>query len=98
MPRLTALRLVASLILALWSLSAAAQQHDLLQAEDAFRFSVERATDDTIELRWRIEDGYYLYRDHIEAKGGATGETVDLHTDPGIVEDDANFGPSEVYY
>ena len=98
MPRLTALRLVASLILALWSLSAAAQQDDLLQAEDAFRFSVERAVDNTIEFHWQIEDGYYLYRDHIEAKGIPTGETVELHTDPGTVEDDANFGQSEVYY
>ena len=98
MPLLTALRLVATLFLALWSFSAAAQPQDLLQAEEAFRFSVERVTDNTIEFRWQIEDGYYLYRDHIEAKGTATGETVDLHTDPGVVEDDANFGPSEVYY
>lgn len=97
MPFLTALRLVASLLLALWSFPATAQQGDLLQAEDAFRFSVERAADNAIELRWQIADGYYLYRDHIEAKGAA-GETVELHTGPGTVEDDANFGPSEVYY
>ncbi|MFC5386518.1 protein-disulfide reductase DsbD [Aquamicrobium segne] len=97
MPFLTALRLVASLLLALWSFPATAQQGDLLQAEDAFRFSVERAADNAIELRWQIADGYYLYRDHIEAKGAA-GEAVELHTGPGTIEDDANFGPSEVYY
>ena len=98
MPRFTALRLAASLILALWSLSAAAQQDDLLQAEEAFRFSAQRAADNTIELRWQIEDGYYLYRDHIEARNFATGEAVEFHTGPGTVEDDANFGQSEVYY
>ncbi|MDN5925752.1 MAG: protein-disulfide reductase DsbD [Hyphomicrobiales bacterium] len=97
MPLLTALRLVISLLLAFWSVPAAAQQDDLLQAEEAFRFSVSRAVDNTIKLHWQIEDGYYLYRDHIEAKGAA-GESVGLHTDPGTVEDDANFGPSEVYY
>ena len=94
---LNALRLVASLILALWPMAAAGQQDDLLPAEEAFRFSVARAADNGIELNWRIEDGYYLYRDHIEARG-VSGEAVDLHTEPGTVEDDANFGPSEVYY
>ena len=95
---LNALRLAASLVLALWPLAAAAQQDDLLPAEEAFRFSVERAADDTIELLWQIEDGYYLYRDHLEARDFATGEAVALHTEPGTVEDDANFGQSEVYY
>lgn len=99
MPRQIFLRLITSLFVALWSLSAAAQQQDLLQAEEAFRLTVERETNDTIEMRWQIEDGYYLYRDHLEAKNPATGEKVALHTDPGIVEaEDANFGPSEVYY
>jgi len=99
MPRQFYLRLITSLFVALWSLSAAAQQQDLLQAEEAFRLAVERGNNETIEMRWQIEDGYYLYRDHLEAKNPATGETVTLHTDPGIVEaEDANFGPSEVYY
>lgn len=97
MPGLTVLRLVLSLILAFWTGVAGAQQNDLLQAEEAFRFSVSRAADKTIELRWQIEDDYYLYRDHIEVRDSA-GEAVTFYTDPGIVEDDANFGLSEVYY
>ena len=85
MPRQIFLRLITSLFVALWSLSAAAQQQDLLQAEEAFRLTVERETNDTIEMRWQIEDGYYLYRDHLEAKNPATGEKVAITTEPGIV-------------
>lgn len=93
------LRLLAGLFFVFLSLPAAAQQEDLLQAEEAFRFSVERNADQQIQLRWEIEEGYYLYRDHLEAKDAATGEPIPLSTGPGVVEtEDANFGPSEVYY
>lgn len=99
MPRMTIIRLLAILLVAFWTIPASAQQDDLLQAEDAFRFSVERDANEEIVLRWEIADGYYLYRDHLEAKDASTGEEVTLQTDPGIVETaDANFGPSEVYY
>src|SRR5690606_23622710 len=56
-----------------WSVSASAQQNDLLRAEDAFRFSVERDAGGRIVLRWDIADGYYLYREHLAAKNAATG-------------------------
>jgi thiol:disulfide interchange protein DsbD len=96
---MTVLRLLAILVPALLALPAAAQQEDLLQAEEAFRFSLKRSVDQQIELQWEIEEGYYLYRDHLEAKDVATGEAVSLQAEPGVVEtDDANFGPSEVYY
>lgn len=99
MSLLTVLRLVAGAFLVLWPLCAAAQQQDLLPAQDAFRFSAGHGAAGATELRWQIEEGYYLYRDHMEARNPATGEAVDLHTGPGVVEaGDANFGPSEVYY
>ena len=72
------LRLLAGLFFVFLSLPAAAQQEDLLQAEEAFRFSVERNADQQIQLRWEIEEGYYLYRDHLEAKDAATGEPIPL--------------------
>ncbi|MGI6855897.1 protein-disulfide reductase DsbD [Mesorhizobium sp. 1B3] len=99
MLRMTMFRLLAILFFAFWSVPASAQQDDLLQAEDAFRFSVERDANEQIVLRWQIADGYYLYRDHLKAKDASTNEEVTLHTEPGVVEAaDANFGPSEVYY
>lgn len=99
MSPVTALRLVASLFVVFWSIAAWAQQSDLLQPEEAFRLSVERNQDEEITLRWDIADGYYLYRDHLEAKNAGTGESLTLQSDSGVVQsDDANFGPSEVYY
>lgn len=96
---MTAYRLLASLLLFLWPLSVSAQQGDLLHAEEAFRLAVERGQGEETGLRWVIADGYYLYRDHIEAKDAATGDKAALITEPGMMETaDPNFGPSEVYY
>lgn len=99
MPCTNGLRLLAILFFTFWTLSAGAQQGDLLQAEDAFRFSVERGEDRQIRLHWEIEEGYYLYRDQLQASDAASGEAVALQTEPGVVEtEDVNFGRSEVYY
>ncbi|HRP77486.1 MAG TPA: protein-disulfide reductase DsbD [Aquamicrobium sp.] len=96
---MTMFRLLASLLFLLWSLSASAQQADLLQPEEAFRFTVERSQGQDMVLRWKIADGYYLYRDYLLARDAHAGDELALRSEPGIVEaDDANFGPSEVYY
>lgn len=68
-----------------------------LPANDAFRLQVSGAPDGTVQLDWNIADGYYLYRDHIKARG-ATGEEVKVETPTGTQQDDPNFGPMEVYY
>lgn len=99
MPLVIAFRLFASLLFILLPAAASAQQADVLKAEDAFRFSVERGQGEEIVLRWKIADGYYLYRDHIQARDTATGLDISLQTPPAVVEsNDANFGASEVYY
>ena len=91
--------LAAFIALAASSFPAAAQQGNLLQAEDAFRLSVKRGEDGAVGLHWTIADGYYLYRDHLKARDASTGSEVTLQTNPGTVEpDDPNFGSSEVYY
>lgn len=93
------LRLILGLVLIVWTSVAVAQQSDLLKAEDAFRFSVERGQGGQITLRWDIADGYYLYREHLAATDAETGTNVSLQTGAGVVEEgDANFGPTEVYY
>ena len=45
------------------ALSAAAADPKLLPPEEAFRFSARALDERTIEARFAIADGYYLYRD-----------------------------------
>lgn len=68
-----------------------------LPVDQAFRLSVLKDTDGRLVLNWRIADGYYLYRDHIEAKDGQ-GNALAVETQPGQPKDDPNFGRLEVYY
>lgn len=68
-----------------------------LPANEAFRLHVSGAPDGTVQLDWTVADGYYLYRDHIKAKG-ADGKEVKVDTPSGTQHDDPNFGPMEVYY
>ncbi|OYR10856.1 protein-disulfide reductase DsbD [Brucella grignonensis] len=68
-----------------------------LPVDDAFGLSVAKDGDNRLLLNWQISDGYYLYRDHIEAKD-AKGEALVVDTQPGIAKDDPNFGRLEVYY
>ncbi|MCR4299118.1 MAG: protein-disulfide reductase DsbD [Gallionella sp.] len=79
------------------TISAAADEQ-LLDPEQAYRLEV-RAIDKTVlEARWRIADGYYLYRSKF---GFATkpdavkaGEPV---YPPGKIKDDEFFGKVEIY-
>ncbi|WP_313027155.1 protein-disulfide reductase DsbD [Brucella sp.] len=68
-----------------------------LPVDDAFRLNVAKDGDNRLLLNWQISDGYYLYRDHIEAKD-AKGAALTVDTQPGIAKDDPNFGRLEVYY
>ncbi|OFZ66812.1 MAG: thiol:disulfide interchange protein [Betaproteobacteria bacterium RBG_16_56_24] len=79
------------------AISAAADEQ-LLDPEQAYRLEV-RAIDKTVlEARWRIAEGYYLYRSKIgfAIKPGAlkTGEPV---FPPGKIKDDEFFGKVETY-
>jgi thiol:disulfide interchange protein DsbD len=91
-PALCALLLLAGL------LPAAAQQPVLLQADEAFRLKALPAPEGGAIFEWEIADGYYLYRDHMEAKAANDDTPVALETSDGTREDDPNFGVSEVYY
>lgn len=92
-------RLLVGLLFIVLPIAASAQPADILKAEDAFRFSVERGHGEEIVLHWAIAEGYYLYRDHIQARDASTGQSLPSQTEPGVVEsNDSNFGPSEVYY
>ena len=52
---------------AVWTLALAGQavaaDPKLLPPEEAFRFSARALDDKTLEARFAVTDGYYLYRD-----------------------------------
>jgi len=89
---------LSALLFLVGILPAAAQQSDLLQADEAFRLTAAPARQGGVTFEWKIADGYYLYRDHIEAKNADGEAPVALETAEGTREDDPNFGVSEVYY
>jgi len=69
-----------------------------LPPEQAFRFSARALDDRTIEARFAVEDGYYLYRDKlkfaVEPDGIAT-PAPDLPA--GKIKEDQFFGRVETY-
>jgi thiol:disulfide interchange protein DsbD len=67
----------------------------LLPNERAFAFSARGSTERTVEARFVIADGYYLYRDRIKftADPGRSEEPLP----PGKVKEDQFFGKVETY-
>ena len=85
------------LLLAL-SLSGLAGAQELLPPEVAFRFSARALDPGTLEVRYRIADGYYLYRERF--KFAAEPVSVKLGAaqfPPGEVHNDEFFGKVETY-
>lgn len=75
---------------------ASAQEAKLLPNERAFAFSARGVNERTIEARFVIADGYYLYRDRIKFSiepGALTGAALP----PGKVKEDQFFGKVETY-
>jgi thiol:disulfide interchange protein DsbD len=74
-----------------------AQQPKLLQPERAFAFSVQAVDESTVEARFAIANGYYLYREKLKfsvepvALGGAPS------LPPGKMKHDEFFGDVETY-
>ncbi|HUX23303.1 MAG TPA: protein-disulfide reductase DsbD [Burkholderiales bacterium] len=88
---------IVALLLAL-SLNGFAAAQDLLQPEVAFRFSAHALDANTLEVRYKIADGYYLYRSRF--KFSAEPATVKLGTAQfphGDVHNDEFFGKVETY-
>ncbi|MCC6867473.1 MAG: protein-disulfide reductase DsbD N-terminal domain-containing protein [Burkholderiales bacterium] len=70
----------------------------LLPPEQAFRFSARALDDTTLEARFAVTDGYYLYRDKmaffLDPAAATLGATA---LPPGKVKDDPFFGRVETY-
>ena len=88
--------LIRFLFLLLFALTAAARAEEPLPPEEAFRFSARSIDAKTIEARWLITDGYYMYRDKFKfvLEGGTLGVPK---LPAGKVKDDEIFGKVETY-
>jgi len=75
----------------------AVDESDLLPVDQAFVLSASAPSRDRIEVRWKIADGYYLYRHRtaVKASGGFAGGTLQLPD--GARHTDEFFGPVETY-
>lgn len=69
-----------------------------LDPEQAYQFSARAIDAKTIEARWQIADGYYMYREKIRfATDAATVKLGEPKFPAGKVKDDEFFGRVETY-
>ena len=74
-----------------------AQAQDFLDPEAAFKFTARAIDANTLEARWQIADGYYMYRNKFKfAVDGAALGTIQYP--PGKMKEDETFGKVEVYH
>jgi thiol:disulfide interchange protein DsbD len=85
--------------LALAGLLAASVQADpnLLPPQEAFRFSARALDERTLEARFSVTDGYYLYRDKMRFALEPDAKDIAVALPPGKVKEDQFFGKVETY-
>ncbi|WP_319558569.1 protein-disulfide reductase DsbD [Thiomicrorhabdus sp.] len=71
---------------------------ELLDAEDAFRFSADKSNPANIKLTWEIAHGYHLYQDKIKTKLLKGDAEVSLSLPEAEQIDDPLFGKTTVYH
>ena len=73
-----------------------ANAQEFIDPELAFKFSAKALDANTLEARWQIADGYYMYRDKFkfEVVGATLGKAV---MPAGKVKSDEYFGKVETY-
>ena len=69
-----------------------------LPVDQAFRFLATAKDANTLELRWQIAPGYYLYRQKFDLKSDNPAVVLGQPDFPqGKIKNDAYFGTSEIY-
>ncbi|MBW8905468.1 MAG: protein-disulfide reductase DsbD [Betaproteobacteria bacterium] len=76
--------------------AATASAADLLDPEQAFRFSA-RALDGAVEVRFAIADGYYLYRDRFTFAADGSVKLGKPEYPPALPHKDEFFGEMPIY-
>ena len=70
---------------------------DLLEPEQAFRFSARATDGNTVEVRFVIADGYYLYRDRFRFSAEGNARLGRAELPPGLPHKDEFFGEMPIY-
>ena len=92
------MRLLISALLMLHALLAHADEGDLLEPEQAFKLSARALDAGTIEVRYQIANGYYLYREKFKFSAEPAGVTLGTAQFPaGKIKQDEYFGKVETY-
>jgi len=79
------------------ALGAFAQDPELLEPERAFSFSVRALDPSTVEARFAIADGYYMYREKLKFGVQPVALAAAPALPAGKVKDDPYFGRVETY-
>jgi len=89
--------LIQALLLSCLIFTTAAHADEPLPPEQAYRFSARAIDAQTLEARWQIADGYYMYRDKFKftLEGGTLGTPK---FPPSETKIDELFGKVEVYH
>ena len=97
------LRLICTASLVLLLTFAAHGAEEFLDPQEAFRFSASLLADGELEIRYRIADGYCMYRDRYRFRvetGTGDPQSIELGPakfPPGEWHEDEYFGRSEIF-
>ena len=91
-------RFFLSLLFCFPLLANAIVEGELLEPEQAFKFSARMLNADTIEVRYQIAEGYYLYRDKFKFQASPADAVLGTpQIPPGKVKEDEFFGKVETF-
>jgi thiol:disulfide interchange protein DsbD len=88
---------LAWFIAVLWSGVLAAAGPKLLEPERAFAYSVQAVDEQTVEARFEIATGYYLYREKLRFSVEPATLAAAATLPSGVIKDDEFFGKVETY-
>ncbi len=97
-PRRLLFSLASLLLFAALPVAAAIDESDLLPVDQAYVLSAEATAADTVRIRWKIADGYYMYRHRTSVQTITPGARSGALTLPkGEPHEDEFFGKTETY-
>ncbi|MGQ0546707.1 MAG: protein-disulfide reductase DsbD N-terminal domain-containing protein [Betaproteobacteria bacterium] len=70
---------------------------ELLEPEQAFRISARALDARSVEVQFRIADGYYMYRDRFRFATESGNPLAEVEIPRGKIKEDAFFGKSETF-